>query len=103
MKIKDYTDGALVNWGWASGWNAVYASKELGGLVETRPIIGWAMVAVMEPGRKSPVSEVHGILSVIGDEVIIAGWERSFLGYERVGVDARVRFAKAAGGTGHEE
>ncbi|MEK6536045.1 MAG: hypothetical protein AABZ63_00985, partial [Actinomycetota bacterium] len=88
--------GALLSWHRASGWDAVYASMKLGVLIETRPIIGWATVTVPEPGRKNQVTEVHGIRSIIGSEFLIAGWERSFLGYERIGTDARVSFAKAA-------
>lgn len=96
MKIKEFTNGALVSWHGEAGWDAVYASKKPGVLIETRPIIGWAAVAVTEPGRKNLVTEVHGIRSIIGSEFRLAGWERSFLGYARIDADARVRFAKAA-------
>lgn len=96
MKIKEFTNGALVSWHGEAGWDAVYASKKPGVLLETRPIIGWAVVTVPEPGRKNLVTEVHGIRSIIGSEFRLAGWERSFLGYARIDADARVCFAKAA-------
>jgi hypothetical protein len=96
MKIMEYTKGPLISWHRASGWDAVYASQKPGCLIETRPVIGWAVVSVPEPGRKNPVAEVHGIRAIIGSEFLLAGWERSFLGYARIGADARVSFAKAA-------
>lgn len=96
MKIKEYTDGPLVCWRWSSGWDAVYASKEPGPPVKTHHITGWALVGVIEPGRKNPTPEIHGVFSVIDNEFTLAGWEKSFLGYCRQDEDAEKLYGKAA-------
>lgn len=75
-------------------WDAVYASKET--VVERRPLTGWVLIGIVNPGQKHPTPEIHGLFTVIGSDYIITGTERSFLGYCRREDDALKLYGDAA-------
>jgi hypothetical protein len=82
MKTINATNASIICSSDSTGrWDAVYASQKR--LVDRYPITAWALVGVVEPGRKCPTPEIHGVFSAIDNVFSLAGWERNFLGYCR--------------------
>jgi hypothetical protein len=93
---KYHTDGPCVTWAAATDWDAVYAVPEGERLLETKPLIGWAVVGVRQEGTKRLAAEIVGVRAKLGDDLFLSGREGRFLGYCHVNVNAEELFRKDA-------